>query len=83
MKNFTLSEKEIKSLRATHKTLKEKWAADRLKAIISLGNGWTLEEVAEILLLDIETLRNYIKAFESGGVEALVERHYQRGFSIR
>ena len=71
MKNFELSTEEIQGLRKIHKVTKEKWAADRIKAIISLGSGWTLEEVAEILLLDTEILRNYIKLFRDGGVPRL------------
>jgi len=81
MKNFTLSEEEMQSLRLVHKATRDKWAADRIKTIIALGGGWTLEEVSEILLLDTETLRNYIKLFEKGGVEELTQRHYKGSFS--
>lgn len=77
MKNFRLSEEKIQELRLVHKATKDKWAADRIKAIIALGSEWSLEEVAEILLLDAETLRNYIKLFEKGGVEELTQRHYK------
>jgi transposase len=78
MKDFKLTSEEIKLLRITHKATKEKWAADRIKTIIALGSGkWSLEEVSEILLLDEETLRNYIKLFEQGGVEELTQRHHK------
>lgn len=57
--------------------MRDKWAADRIKAIIALGGDWSLEEVSEVLLLDTETLRNYIKLYEKGGLKELTERHYK------
>lgn len=81
MKNFTLTAKEIQTLRTTHKATRDKWAADRIKTIIALGSGsWELEEVSEILLLDTETLRRYIQLYESGGVAELTQRHYKGSF---
>lgn len=81
MKNFELSVEEIQALKKVHKQTKEKWAADRIKAIISLGSGWTFEEIAEILLLDDQTLRNYVKLFREGGVERLTDRLFKGSFS--
>jgi transposase len=77
MRNFKIKPEELQSLRVVHKLTRDKWAADRIKALIALGGGWTLEEVSEILLLDTETLRNYIKLYEKGGVEELTQRHYK------
>jgi transposase len=77
MKNFNLNPEELQSLRVVHKLTRDKWAADRIKALLALGGGWTLEEVSEILLLDTETLRNYIKLYQQGGVEELTQRHYK------
>ena len=81
MKNFELSAEEIQGLKKIHRLTKEKWAADRIKAIVLLGTEWTLEEVAEALFLDTETLRNYIKLFRDGGVPSLTDRHYKGSFS--
>jgi transposase len=81
MKNFTLNEKEIQKLRIVHRATRDKWAADRIKAVLALGEGWSFEEVSEILLLDDETLRNYVKLFETGGVERLTQRDYKGSFS--
>ena len=81
MIDFELSSEELQALRKVHKLTKEKWAADRIKAIISLGSGWTFEEVAEILLLDDQTLRNYVKLFREGGVERLTSRLFKGSFS--
>jgi len=77
MKNFSLSEEEIQSLRVIHKGTRDKWAADRIKAIIALGREWSVEEVSEILLVDSETLRNYLKLFKEGGIAELTQRHYK------
>jgi len=77
MKNFRLSEEEIQSLRVIHRGTRDKWAADRIKAIIALGGEWSVEEVAEILLLDSETLRNYLNLFKEGGIAELTQRHYK------
>jgi hypothetical protein len=64
-----------------HKATRGKWAVDRIKAIIALGGDWTLGEVSEILLLDSETLRNYIKLFEKGGVKELMNDATKTVFS--
>jgi transposase len=77
MRNFNLTPEELQSLRAVHRLTRDKWAADRMKALIALASGWTLEEISEILLLDTETLRNYIKLYQKGGVEELTRRHYK------
>ena len=77
MKHFDLTEKELQILETSHKLTKDKWAADRIKAVIALSNEWTLDEVAEILLLDTETLRNYLKLFKTGGIEELTHRKYK------
>jgi transposase len=79
MKNFELTNEESQALKAVHRKTKERYAADRIKVIVLLGSGWTLEEVSEALLLDSETLRNYLSTFKKGGVEALLERHYKGG----
>lgn len=81
MKNFELSLKEVQELKAAHRKISERYAADRIKAIVLLGTEWTLEEVSEALLLDTETLRNYIGLYKAGGVKKLIERHYKGSFS--
>lgn len=81
MKNFELTNEEVQALKAMHRKTKERYAADRIKVIVLLGSGWTLEEVSEALLLDSETLRSYLSTYKKGGVKALIERHYKGGFS--
>jgi transposase len=79
MEGFTLTEQQIKELKLVHRSLKDKKAADRVKAIYSLGTGWTQEEVCEILMLDEGTLRHYVKRYRKGGIKELISDHYVGG----
>ena len=47
MRNFELSVEEVQELKAAHRKMAEKYAADCVKAIILLGKEWSLEEVSE------------------------------------
>jgi transposase len=51
--------------------LEEHRVARRANAIVLLDQGWSCERVAEALLLDDDTVRNWHRAFERGGIEAL------------
>jgi hypothetical protein len=46
MMPFALSQDEISSLKRAYKATKKKREADRIKAIILLGTGWTIRAVA-------------------------------------
>ena len=59
---------------------KDKRAADRIKAVYSLSMGFSVEDVVSILMLDEETLRNYVKRYPAGGINALITDHYQGSF---
>ena len=78
MNNFSLSEIELVDLRSAHKVARRKSAKDayKINVIILLGTGWTLEETSTALLLDTETLRNYISLYISGGIENLLQNNY-------
>jgi len=79
MKNFTLSAAQVSELRRRHRTTREKRHAYRINAVILLGTGWTLADVSEALLLDEETLRNWVARYQAGGVDALCVDHYTGG----
>jgi transposase len=81
MKNFNLTDEEVQELRVAHKSAKNKADAYRINAVILLGTDWSLEEVVDALLLDGETLRNYVKNYKDGGLEQLLENHYKGGTS--
>lgn len=77
MQNFDLMPEEIIELRKQHKIIKDKKAAYKINAVILLGTGWTIEQVASALLLDEETLRNYVSNYKAGGVEKLINTNYK------
>lgn len=78
MQNFSLTPEQQIMLRLEHKRAKKDSAAlaYRINAILLLGTGWTLEEVSNALLLDIETLRSYVQKFEEGGVKKLLQKNH-------
>ena len=80
MTEFPLLQDEISSLKKAHRVARRKRDADRIKAIILLGTGWTIIEVAEVLLLDDETIRNYMKRYKSGELNELLNDNY-KGYS--
>lgn len=71
-----LSKQEIEILRQAHHNEKTKRYADRIKAIILLGTGWTYMQVSEALLLDESTLRNYAKRYLESGIDGLCSDKY-------
>lgn len=79
MKNFNLTTEEVLELRNAHKRQRKRnaSAAYKINAIILLGTGWTFREVSEALLLDDETLRNYVKKYRTGGIKALIQTLHQ------
>ncbi|PJD94133.1 MAG: IS630 family transposase [Legionella sp.] len=81
MNKLTLTVAEIIALKQAHRACKDKRAADRIKAIYSLGTGFSVEDVVKILMLDDETLRNYVKRYQTGGINALITDHYMGSFS--
>ena len=72
-----LTQDQINELRRAHRSTKDKRAADRIKAVYSLAIGHSISEVASILMLDEETLRNYLKRYQHGGIKELIEDHYK------
>lgn len=76
MHGFELTSLEVQCLRIAHRGCKEKRLADRIKAIVLLGTGWTVAATAEALLLDEDTVHNYLQLYRQGGVERLLTMHY-------
>jgi len=77
MDDYRLTERQIISLRALHRTLRDKRLAYRVNAVILLGNGWTPAQVAEALLVDEKTIRNWFAQYCEGGEEGLIQLNYQ------
>jgi len=79
MNGFELTQEQISELKIKHRLLKDKKAADRIKAIYLLGTGWTQEKVCEALMLDEGTLRHYVRRYREGGIKGLISNHYFGG----
>lgn len=77
MNGLILTQDEINELRRAHRMARDKRAADRIKAVYSLAVGHSIQEVASILMIDEETLRNYVKRYQSGGIKELTENNYK------
>lgn len=63
MEKIKLSEKERISLIATHQKNMRSKEADKIKAILLLDKGYPQNEVAEILLIDKNTITNWKQDF--------------------
>ena len=79
MGDYELSPYELEQLRAEHRIAREKRQADRLKAVILFGSGWSAEQVAEALLIDPDTVRSYFKRYQQGGIQRLLGMAYRGG----
>jgi transposase len=76
MDNFQLTTKQITALRLLHRTQRDKRFAYRINAIILLGSGWSVAEVAEVLLLDEKTLYHWLDKYQHGGTDELLTLYY-------
>lgn len=56
---FTLTEKEVEELRQLHRSERDVKKRDRIKAILMLFRGYTAVEIAEILLIDDNTITGW------------------------
>jgi len=71
-----LSNRERGELKKAHKQEHLRRHADRIKAILLLDSGWSYEKVAEALLLDDQTVRNYEKTYQTRGIDGLLTDNY-------
>jgi len=71
MVDYTISTKKLVELRAAHRSTQDKREADRIKAVVLIGTGWSAEDVAEVLQVDPNTVRNHFKCYREGGIDAL------------
>jgi transposase len=81
VKGFYLPPNELSELRIAHRSEQHKRSAYKINAVILLGSGWNLKKVKEALLLDEETLRNYVERYREGGIENLVKTDHKGSVS--
>ena len=67
MLDYRLSVETIAELRRAHRSTRDKREAYRINAVLLLANGWSAEQVAEALLIDPNSVRNYFKRYREGG----------------
>jgi len=77
MNDYNLSDQQIIELELLHRTLRDKRQADRVKAVIALSKGLSPKSIAEILLIDEKTSRNYFQAYLEKGAKGLLVMKYQ------
>jgi predicted ArsR family transcriptional regulator len=68
MLDYTLSPDQLSELRKVHRQTPDKREADRIKAVVLLATGWPAEQVAEVLQIDPNTVRNHFKRYQQGGL---------------
>ena len=68
---------EITELRQKHGVCKDKRDADRIKAIYLLGLKYSVVEVARVLMIDEETVRNYERYYKTGGISELLKNKHK------
>ena len=78
MRDF-LTEEQVKVLKFTHKTIKDKRLADRIKAVLMVHSGFTFSQISQALLLDEVTIRRYVEKLKEKGVSGLLEYRYTGG----
>jgi len=71
MLDYALSPDQLAELRQAHRRTRDKREADRIKAVVLLATGWTAEAVAEVLLVDPNTVRAHFKRYGKRGLEVL------------
>jgi transposase len=80
VKDF-LWDDEVAEIKKQHKQCQLKRYADRLKAMLLLNKGHSFAEVAEILILDDDTIRRWYHIFDDEGIEGLQRDLYKGGIS--
>lgn len=72
MLDYRLNAHELAELRAAHRAARAVREAYRINAVILLGNGRTAADVADALLIDPDTVRDYFKRYKNTGLEGLL-----------
>ncbi len=76
-----LAYNQRKKLKRLHRSEHNRRLADRIKTILLLDEGWTYAKIAEALLLDDQTIRNYEKIFSNQGTSGLLNTDYKGGLA--
>ena len=72
-----LTEIQIQELKIAHKKIKTKRDADKIKTICLLNKKFSYQQIAEILLLDDQTIRRYFNIYKEKGLTKLLQNNFQ------
>ena len=78
MKGFLTKDQRKELLRELKQEDKARFS-DRIKVILLLDEGRKYSDIATFLFLDEGTIANYRKRYVEGGIEELLDDHYQGG----
>ena len=70
---------QIAAYKKLHKQCKTLREGDRIKAILMLSNGCDYNQVAEILLMDEDSIRRWHRQYEAEGIKGLPANEYMGG----
>ena len=76
MADYRLDKRELAELRVAHRQVRDVREAYRINAVILLGQGRTVADVADALLFDPDTVRGYFKRYQEGGLDGLLRMAY-------
>jgi transposase len=71
-----LTPQQVLTLRQEHRKCKEKRFAYRINAILLLNSGYSFQQVADVLLMDDDTIRRYVNIYQEEGVKGLMRDLY-------
>jgi DNA-binding NarL/FixJ family response regulator len=54
-------------LRTNHKYERDKRVADRMKTVLLLDQGWTVQKIAEALMIDEDTVNRHLHEYQENG----------------
>ncbi len=55
------------TLKVHHRCERDRRVCDRIKAVLLSDDGWSYKMISKVLLLDDQTVGNYVKAYRESG----------------
>jgi transposase len=74
-KGFLTTEQRFAIIKVHRNEINARYA-DRLKSVLLLDSGYSFEQIAKILLIDDQSVRNYLARFEKNSIEGLLADKY-------
>ena len=72
-----LTVKQVSEYKQIHKKCQSVKERDRIKAILMLNNGYSFEEIGNVLIVDEDSIRRWQNIYKEGGIEALSFENYK------